>query len=226
MCGSVIATELVGRIIATRSPNVARRSSMMAGGLYMVIGTIPLVIGLLGQRVVPTLGEAEQVIPAVAHALLPTVFFAIFAGALVSAILSTVDSTLLVSSGLLSHNLLVPVFKVTDEKTKVRIARAGVLAFGAMAYVQAIRANGVFELVESASAFGSAGTLVTVCFGLFTNLGGPMAAMLTLATGMVSYFAATFAGYAYPFLLSLGLSVLTYVTTAVMERMAARVQNA
>ena len=226
VCGSVIATELVGRIIATRSPNVAQRSSVMAGGLYMVIGTIPLVIGLLGQRVVPTLGEAEQVIPAVAHALLPTVFFAIFAGALVSAILSTVDSTLLVSSGLLSHNLLVPVFKVTNEKTKVRIARAGVLAFGAMAYVQAIRANGVFELVESASAFGSAGTLVTVCFGLFTTLGGPVAAMLTLAIGVVSYLAASFAGYAYPFLLSLGLSVLTYVTTAMMERMATRVQSA
>jgi Na+/proline symporter len=226
VCGSVIATELVGRIIATRSPNVARRSSMMAGGLYIAIGTIPLVIGLLGQSVVPTLGEAEQVIPAVAHALLPTVFFAIFAGALVSAILSTVDSTLLVSSGLMSHNLLVPVFKVTDERTKVRIARAGVLAFGAMAYVQAIRANGVFELVESASAFGSAGTLVTVCFGLFTTLGGPIAAMLTLVTGMVSYLAASFAGHAYPFLLSLGLSVLTYVTTAAMERVMARVQSA
>ena len=222
----MIATELVGRIIATRSPNVAQRSSIMAGAMYMAIGTIPLVIGLLGQRVVPTLGEAEQVIPAVAHALLPTVFFAIFAGALVSAILSTVDSTLLVSSGLMSHNLVVPMFKVTSERTKVRIARAGVLAFGTIAYVQAIRADGVFELVESASAFGSAGTLVTVCFGLFTPLGGPVAAMLTLAMGVASYLTASFTGYPYPFLLSLGLSVLTYVTTAVMERMAARTRHA
>jgi hypothetical protein len=39
----------------------------------------------------------------------------------------------------------------------VRVARAGVLVFGAIAYVQAIRADGVFELVENASAFGSAG---------------------------------------------------------------------
>ena len=226
VCGSVIATELVGRIIATRSPNVARRSSIMAGGLYMAIGTIPLVIGLLGQHVVPTLAEPEQVIPAVAHALLPTVFFAIFAGALVSAILSTVDSTLLVSSGLMSHNLLVPVFKVTDERTKVRIARIGVLVFGTLAYVQAIRAEGVFELVESASAFGSAGTLVTVCFGLFTTLGGPMAAMLTLATGVVSYLSASFAEYPWPFLLSLGLSLVMYVTVAVWENVAVRMRNA
>lgn len=226
VCGSVIATELVGRIIATRTPNVARRSSMMAGGLYMAVGIIPLLIGLLGQHVVPTLAEPEQVIPAVAQALLPTIFFAIFSGALVSAILSTVDSTLLVSSGLMSHNLVVPMFGVTNERTKVRIARAGVLIFGALAYVQAIRAEGVFQLVEDASAFGSAGTLVTVCFGLFTSLGGPIAAMLTLAMGVVSYLTASFAGYPFPFLLSLGLSLLTYVVVAVMERVAVRTQRA
>jgi Na+/pantothenate symporter len=194
--------------------------------MYIGIGIIPLVIGLLGQSVVPTLAESEQVIPAVAHALLPTLFFAIFAGALVSAILSTVDSTLLVSSGLLSHNLVVPILKVTEERTKVRIARAGVLMFGAIAYVQAIRADGVFELVENASAFGSAGVLVTVCFGLFTKLGGPVAAMLTLGVGVLLYVTATTAGYAYPFLASLAASVLTYVTVAVMERVAERMRHA
>ena len=226
VCGSVIATELVGRIIATRSPNVAQRSSIMAGGLYMAIGSIPLLIGLLGQHIVPTLAEPEQVIPAVAHALLPTIFFAIFAGALVSAILSTVDSTLLVSSGLMSHNLVVPMFGITNERAKVRVARAGVMLFGLLAYIQAIRAQGVFELVESASAFGSAGTLVTVCFGLFTTLGGPLAAIATLGTGMIAYLWASFAGYPFPFLLSLGLSVLVYVAVAVGERVAVRMQNA
>jgi len=226
ICGSVIATELVGRIIATRTPNVARRSSYMAGALYLGVGLIPLAIGVLGQRVVPALTEPELVIPAVAQALLPTIFFAIFAGGLVAAILSTVDSTLLVSSGLMSHNLIVPVFRVTDERTKVLIARAGVLTFGAIAYVQAIRAEGIFELVESASAFGSAGVLITVCFGLFTKLGGPVAAMSTLGMGVFSYLTATATGYAYPFLLSVGLSLLTYLTVAVMERVAERMRHA
>jgi Na+/proline symporter len=127
----------------------------------------------------------------VAQALLPTLFFAIFAGGLVAAILSTVDSTLLVSSGLMSHNLIVPVFRVSQERTKVVIARAGVMVFGLMAYVQAIRAEGVFELVEEASAFGSAGVLITVCFGLFSKMGGPVAATLTLSIGVVAYVGAT-----------------------------------
>lgn len=226
ICGSVIAAELVGRIIATRTPNVASRSSITAGLLYITVGTIPLIIGLLGQRIVPTLAEAEQVIPAVAHTLLPTFFFAIFAGSLVAAILSTVDSTLLISSGLMSHNILIPVFNVTSERTKVIMARAGVFAFGAIAYVQAIRAEGVFELVESASAFGSAGILVTAVFGLFTNLGGPVAALVTLIGGLVIYLVATFAGYAYPYLLSLATALLTYVVVAVLERVGSRMRHA
>lgn len=226
VCGSVVATELVSRIIATRSPNVARRSAVGAGALYVVVGIVPLAIGLLGQTVVPGLAEPEQVIPTVAEALLPVAFFAIFAGALVSAILSTVDSTLLVSSGLLSHNLLVPMLRISDERIKVRLARAGVMAFGAIAYLQAVRAEGVFELVEEASAFGSAGTLVTVCFGLFTTFGGAMAGGLTLVAGMVTYLAASWGSFAYPFLLSLGISLATYVVTAFAERAVHRFRHA
>jgi Na+/proline symporter len=225
ICGSVVATELVGRIIATKTPNVARRSAWMAGVMYIAVGLIPLMIGLFGQRIVPALGDAEQVIPAVAQVLLPTFFFAIFAGGLVAAILSTVDSTLLVSSGLMSHNLIVPMFRVTDERRKVLIARAGVFVFGAIAYIQAVRAEGVFELVEEASAFGSAGTLIAVCFGLFTRFGGAPAALLTLLMGVTSYVAATLAGAAYPYLLSLAASLLTYVLVAVLERTAERVRH-
>jgi Na+/pantothenate symporter len=197
----------------------------MAGVMYIAVGLIPLMIGLFGQRIVPALGEAEQVIPAVAQALLPTFFFAVFAGGLVAAILSTVDSTLLVSSGLMSHNLIVPMFRVTDERRKVLIARAGVFVFGAIAYIQAVRAEGVFELVEEASAFGSAGTLIAVCFGLFTRFGGAPAALLTLLMGVTSYVAATLAGAAYPYLLSLAASLLTYVLVAVLERTAERVRH-
>ena len=220
VCGSVIATELVGRVIATRTPVIARRSSMLAGGMYVVIGVIPVVLGLIGRVVLPDLAESEQVIPALVSRLLPTVFYAIFAGALISAILSTVDSTLLVSSGLLSHNLIVPAFGIVDERMKVRIARVGVFAFGAIAYVLAVRAEGVFALVEQASAFGSAGTLVTVCFALFTGVGGVVAATAALAGGVLSYLVASYGGFPYPFLASLAVALGAYLLGATSEVMS------
>ncbi len=216
--GSVIATELVGRIIAAKSPVVAQRSAYFAAAMYIAVGLIPVMIGLLGPQIAPLLSDPEQLLPYIAREILPVGFYAIFAGALIAAILSTVDSTLLVSSALLSHNLIVPVFGVSDERRKVLIARAGVVAFGIIAYMLALHAEGVFVLVEQASAFGSAGTLVTVCFGLFTDWGGSRTAIATLAAGMVTYVAANLAGAELPFLLSLCASLLCYVAGATMER--------
>lgn len=218
VCGSVVATELVGRVIATRNPNVARNSSLLAGGLYLLVGCMPVAIGLAGSAIVGTLPDSELVIPTVAQSLLPGLLYVIFAGALISAILSTVDSTLLVSSGLLSHNVIVPIFGIRDEAARVRVARVAVLAFGVIAYVLAIRAEGVFALVEQASAFGSSGSLVLVCFALWTRIGGPATAFATLIIGVMSYVIATYTGADYPFLISLGSALGTYVGGALIER--------
>jgi Na+/proline symporter len=224
VCGSIIATELVSRVIATRSAAVARNASLLAGGMYIVVGLIPLAIGLVGRMLVPGLEDSEQVVPAVARQLLPAALFAVFAGALVSAILSTVDSTLLVASGLLSHNLLAPVFRLTSDAAKLRLARAGVVAFGGVAYLLAVRAEGVFALVEQASAFGSSGVLVVVVFALFTRLGGSRTAAATLLTGLAVYLVATYAGARTPFLMSLVASILVYLTGSIVGRRAPAVR--
>lgn len=226
VCGSVIATEMVGRIVGTRSADVARRSSLMAGGLYISVGLLPLFVGLVGGQLAGTITDSEHLVPAVALQLLPTVLYAIFAGGLISAILSTVDSTLLMASGLLSHNLIVPVLRVTNERTKVRIARLGVLGFGVIAFVLARGAENVFALVEQASALGSAGVLVTVCFALFTKLGGVRAATATLVAGVLVYLGATIAEMQAPFLMSLFVSLMTYPLVAMVERKTSIGSNA
>ncbi|MGH7468528.1 MAG: sodium:solute symporter family transporter, partial [Longimicrobiales bacterium] len=219
ICGSVIATELIGRILGARTHHIARNSSIMAGGLYILIGSIPVFFGLMGAHLAADLADPEQLLPVLAQSLLPAALFTVFAGGVISAILSTVNSTLLMASGLLSHNLLVPLFRLTGDKIKIRLARLGVLGFGIVAYILAVRAEGVFALVEQASAFGSAGVLVTVSFGLFTRWGGPRTATCTLVTGVVVYSVASYSGNVYPFLLSLAASLFVYLTGTVFGQL-------
>jgi SSS family transporter len=215
--GSMIASETVSRVIAARSPAVAQRSAYAAGALYLAVGLIPVILAVASAPLITTPADPEQFLPALAQEVLPTAGYAIFAGAVISAILSTVDSTLLVSSGLLSHNLLVPWLGITDQRVKVRLARLGVVAFGVAAYVLARHAGGVYELVQQASAFGGAPILVAVTFGLFTTRGGPRTAIATLAAGLLAYVAGSAAGFPYPFLGSLGVSLGTYLTGAALE---------
>jgi Na+/proline symporter len=216
--GSLVTTEVVGRIVAARTPDVAKRSSLVAGVMYISIGIIPVLLGLVGPALVTGLEDPEQIVPTLALQSLSTFGYALFAGGLISAILSTVDSTLLVSAGVLSHNLIIPTFKVTDERRKIQLARWGVIAFGLIAYVLAQRAEGVFALVEQASAFGSAGVIVTIAFGLFTRWGGPRTAAATLASGALVYLVGAYGGFAYPFVLSLGIAFAVYLAGGMVEK--------
>lgn len=202
IAGSVVAVELISRVIAARSPTVARNGAVMAGGLYIMVGVLPVFLGLVAWRLVPNLADSEQFLPALALEMLPTAGYVIFVGALISAILSTVDTILLVAGGLAAHNIVAPVFKVTEERAKLRLARAGVLGFGIIALTLALGARGVAELVEESSSFGTAGTLVVVCFGLFSRIGGARAATAGMLGGLGVYVGGTLLELPYPFITS------------------------
>lgn len=218
VCGSVLAAELVARVIAARSPTVARRSSLMAGSVYLFVGVIPVVVGLIGFRMMPGLEHPEQILPLLAREHLPTILYMLFAGALVSAILSTVDSALLVASSLISHNVVVPLWPEMSERGKVLAARIGVAAFGIVAYVVALHAEGVYALVEEASAFGSAGIFTVIVFGLFTRFGSAGTAYLTLVTGILLWLlGAHVLDLPYPYLTSLAGALVVYVGAASLE---------
>ena len=218
ICGSVVAAELVSRVISARSPQVARNSSLIAGGGYLLLGLIPVSIGLAGSVLIPGLEDPEQILPLLGQRFLPGFLYIIVAGALISAILSTVDTTLLVCSSLVSHNVIVAARPDLSERAKVRVARAGVATFGVIAYVIALYAEGVYALVEAASSFGSAGIFTVVTFGLFTRLGGPMAATASLLSGIGMWVLGAYVlELQLPYLASLAASVAAYLTVASLE---------
>jgi len=221
--GSMVAAEIVARMIATRSAEVARNATVLAGTAYLVIGLLPVALGLVGALLVPGLDDPEQVLPLLARRYLPTALYVLFAGALVSAILSTVDSALLVAAGLVSHNLIVPLRPELNERAKVRLARACVAAFGVVAYVMAVRAERVYELVEQASAFGSAGIVTVVAFGLFTRLGGTASAVASLLGGVTTWVAGAYVwDLPYPYLTSLAVATGAYLLGALAGSAPAR----
>jgi Na+/proline symporter len=218
LCGSVVATELVSRVIAARSPGVARGAALGAGAAYLLIGTIPVLLALLAAPVFGiALADAEQVIPTLARTQLPPWLYVVFAGGLVSAILSTVDSTLLVAAGIGAHNIVLPQLAQRDDRTKVRVTRGFVALGGAIALLLARHAEGVFALVEEASSFGSAGVLVTVSFALFSRVGGPWAAASALLGGLLSYLGLSAAAVTAPFLGSLLTALAAYLLAAALE---------
>ncbi len=139
--GSLTAQELVSRIIACRSPEVAQRSAWMASGGYLAIGILPVGLGLIATQASIQVADAEHVLPVLAATHLPQIGYVLFVGALVSAILSTVDSCLLVSGSLISHNLVVPRMPAISERGKLLAARIGVVGSGLAAWYLALSSD-------------------------------------------------------------------------------------
>lgn len=224
LCGSVVAQEAVARCVASRSPRVARTSALAGGAAYLLVGSIPVFLGLVGPSIVPHLEDPEQILPALAQRHLGTLGFVVFAGALISAILSTVDSTLLVASSLATRNLLFAGGEPSDPKIGLRAARGGVVLFGILAWALARGADGIGELVEQASGFASGSILVLVTFGLFTRFGGALAALACLAAGAGVWIWGRYLaeGLDHPYLLSLGSGLGAFLVVGALERAAGR----
>jgi Na+/proline symporter len=216
--GSVLAQELISRTMASRNEHVAKRSALAGASVYFVVGILPVLIALAGSSLVADLDEPDQFLSKVAAQLLHPVFFVMFSGALISAILSTVDSALLAAAALTSHNVLVPMIPNITEHGKVRLARICVIGFGIAAYLFAIREGTVHDKVEEASSFGSAGIFVVGVFALFTQFGGKWAAGVSLIVGSLAWLVAKFQfELPYPYLLALGSALLVYIVLAAVE---------
>jgi len=220
ICGSIVAQEVVSRAVASRTPGIARQSALLGGTLYLAVGLVPVFLGLVGSHLAPGLEDPEQLLPVLASEHLSTLLQVLFAGALISAILSTVDSTLLVASSLLSRNLVLAGRQDVSEKTRLRVARLGVIGFGIAAWALALGSEGVFALVEDASGFGSAGILVLVVFGLFTRFGGAASALASLAAGAGVWIAGRYLGLGldHPYLASLAAALGAFVLVAMLDR--------
>lgn len=217
--GSVVAQELVAVILASRSPQVAQRASLVAGALYFTFGLIPVFIGLIGVTLLPGLADPEQLLPQVAQRYLSTLPYILFVGAMISAILSTVASALLAAAALTSHNLVTPLKPSLTDRQRLLVARLGVVIAGLLAYLLARHADSIYELVEQSSAFGGASIFVIVMFGLFTRIGGARAALSAMVTGVVVWVGAGLVpNWPHPYLSSLAAAVIIYLVVALLER--------
>src|SRR5690606_30288059 len=105
-------------------------------------------------------------------------------------------------------------------RTALVVARASVLALSFVAYGLAHTRDSVSELVEEASAFGSAGVFVIGVAALaLPRFGGAYSALAALAAGAGSWlYFGHVAETDVAYLSSLACAIFAYAATALIER--------
>lgn len=215
VCGTVVSVELISRFLGSRSAKVAVAGTNAGAVMYLLVGTMPVYLGIKGAQLLPGLPEPEQIVPKLAEAYLPGMLRIAFVGAIISAILSTVHSALHGPASQVSHNIIVQAAPQMTARARLWSVRLSVMALSAAAYGLALSSERIHDLVEIASAFGSAGVFVVAVFALFTRIGGAASAYAALISGMGVWLAARFVvGVSTPYLIALAVSATVYLALA------------
>ena len=223
--GSFVAIELISRFLGARSAAVARGGTVTGGLMYIVIGLLPVFLGLAASGLVQgspelqaKLVDSEQVISVLSEHYLPQWHYVIFGGALISAILSVVHSALHASGAQVSHNIVVRLIPTLGIRGKLIAARLSVVVLTFAAFMLAMTSDRIKELVEIASAFGSAGVFVSAAFGMFTRFGGAASAAVSILLGTAVWATGRFAlEWEAPYLVALASSAMAYVAIAYLR---------
>jgi Na+/proline symporter len=217
--GALIAQESASRVLACRTARTAKRAALLAGGFYLALGVIPVLLGLLGAHYPLSAANGEDFLPELAHHTLAPLVYVLFIGAILSVILSTIDSSLLAIGALAAHNLFGDPTRRAGEHRRLLSARLFVILSGIASCVIALSAERIYDLVLEADALGTAGIAVVTIAALFSRLGGPISVSVTLVVALASSASAKYVfEHEAPFLLSLALSIVVFLTLSPLDR--------
>ncbi len=225
--GSLMSQELVSRVVASKSERVAYHSALRAAMIYFMVGCIPVIIGLIGSQTLPGLADSETLMPVFAKMHLNYWFYIIFVGALISAILSTVDTTLLAGSALFSHNLIYPAFPNLSDRKRVLVARGGTLIAGVFSYFIAFSSDSITELVETASSLGGPSILIITMLALWEKRGNAKNANFAMAMSIVVWATSHFIfEIEFPILLTVAVCAASYFASLPFTKSVVLVEKA
>ncbi len=159
--GCMVGQDLIQRSLASRNDKVAVSSSVMAGFFYLAIAMVPITIGFAAKILLPKWGITEaamgsnlenQVLPRVAIGVMGAIhpiLLTLFLSALVSAIMSSADSSLLAASSLLVNNVVSPLCPKATEKQMLLTTRVATVVLLMIATYLAMKVESIYVLMTS-----------------------------------------------------------------------------
>ena len=168
------------RVFSAKSATVARRACLLAGAAYLSFGLVPIGLGLASRLLLPDSLE-RAVLPALAQMFLSPAAAVVFTLAVVSAVLSTIDSAILSPASVLAQNVL-------ERYNRGRIAsltlnRAAVVAVASASLLVAYLGEDAYTLLEDAYELPLVGLFVPLTLGLHGTTRGERSAIASMLVG-------------------------------------------
>ena len=223
--GSVATPEKVIRLYAMKDIKTIRKGILLSIILITGINLMVFILGLAAMVLFPNLPTGDLAMPLIAKAVLPTFIGTIMLAAITSAMMSTVDSLLLVAGSALSEDIYQNlIHKDASSQSRLRVARIGIFIVGVIPLLSIILGMAEGELVQFIvilfTAIMAAGFFVPVVGGILWKRAtkeGAISAMIggVLATGIWKIYGDP---NIYPVLPGFIVSLLLYVSVSKLTK--------
>jgi len=185
--GDITTQALIQRAMSAKDEKTAQNSFYLGGVGHLSLGMIPVMLGIIASVTMPGLAEPETVIPTLAIEHLHPVAIAIFVGALLAAIMSTADSSLLAAASVFSVNIL-PLFKrEISDKQRLLATRISIPVFGILAVYVALEVQAVYELVMDSNSVKLVCVAVPFVAGVWWKRANKTGVLASMAMGFVTW---------------------------------------
>ncbi|MEQ9298668.1 MAG: sodium/solute symporter [Cyclobacteriaceae bacterium] len=188
--GSVATPEKVVRLYAMKDMKTIRKGILMTIILVTGINLLVFFLGLAAMALFPVLPTGDLAMPVIARAVLPTFIGTIMLAALTSAMMSTVDSLLLVAGSALSEDIYQNlVHSKASEKRRLQVARIGIFTVGIIPLFLVLTGVGEGELIQFIvvlfTAIMAAGFFTPVVGGILWKRATKAGAISSMIGGVV-----------------------------------------
>ncbi|RMH15765.1 MAG: hypothetical protein D6701_09685 [Gemmatimonadetes bacterium] len=193
MLGSASSPAQLVRLYAMRDMRTIRRGVLFAVLLITAINLMVFMLALVSPVLFPALPTGDLAMPMLARTLLPPVLAAIMLAALTSAMMSTVDSLLLVAGSALSHDIYGSLRPSGSQRTALWLGRLGIVVVGIAPVLLLLSGVGRGELVQFIvllfTALMASSFFVPVVAGVFWARAAEPAAVAAMLGGLGATFA-------------------------------------
>jgi len=183
----VTAQTLLQRAFSAKDEQTAQNSFYLAGFGHLSLGMIPVMLGIIASVTMPGLTDPETVVPQMAIEHLHPVAIAVFVGALLAAIMSSADSSLLAAASVFSTNIL-PLFKPqASDRLRLIWTRAAIPIFGSVSIYVALEVQVVYNLILDANSVILVCVTVPFIVGVWWQRANRSGALASMAVGFATW---------------------------------------
>lgn len=186
--GSLPAQDLFQRIMSPKNAKIAAGSAIISGVMYIVIGLIPVLIGIYGRIAFPE-SDGESILIDVANKYLPLPLKALMISALISAIMSTACSALLAPASIIGKNIVPMFIPHITEEAKLKWCRYSILILCAASLTLALQFESAYELCTNSWGVLLVGIAAPMIFGVFWKKANRLGAYAGAVAGLTVWIA-------------------------------------